>query len=240
MKVINLKWFQLLGFLTALSILVYFSYSLNSEEYDTKTELFESNKDLTKENKIVQDFKKKYLFRKYINPYTIGYYYLWWQTDKEKSFSNSKSEKYLFKINKEIFGIESYVTLNLMRALEVVKEDEKDFKFLEEQNPYYLTFETFGKKVILLTIDKDFGLSFHFRKEDGENARNSFLVDFYEYIIAIKTMVNATNQPLDKKPSRSLEQLKAIIKTNDNPEALDKLGIIVSSKDAKDEDKDDK
>ncbi|MFN8671135.1 MAG: hypothetical protein U0457_03515 [Candidatus Sericytochromatia bacterium] len=232
----KLKRFQLAGFITAIIIFSGYCYSISSDDNESSEDKTNNVIKNTKENNtqdtIIQDFQKKYLLKKFINKYAIGYYYLWWKTEKDLDFTKSKTKELILQINQEILGIESYIINDITRNLEVIINEEK-FEIPNNESDYNLTFKTIDNKIILLTIDKNLGLSFHFRKEDGETYRDEFLNDLYNYIKAMKKIITSNNKELDKNTSECLDFTKLIIKESLNKEEVDKVGIILVSKDIK-------
>jgi hypothetical protein len=230
----KLKKIQFFGFLTSLLIFTSYCYSIITEEPENTVKNV-INKQDDKLSKTILEFQQKYLLKEILNKYAVGYYYLWWRTNEDSRFIKSKNAECLIKTNNEILGVESYVIASIMRTLEVIKNNESKFELPVEENKYDLTFETSAHKIILLTIDKNEGLSFHFRKEDGEENRDNFTRDFYEYVKAIKTMVKNNNKNLDQNPSNCLEVAKVLITGADNnpEEDVDKISLVLQSKSVK-------
>lgn len=231
----KLKQFQIVGFLFFLVAFSLYCYSFISEDSETTLDKVQVKNTLEsqdqKYSKIIQKFQRKYLLISFIDKRSIGYYYLWWKTDKEKTFVKSKTSEYLLKNSKEILGIESYVIDNIMKVL-----GKSNFKTELLEESYNLTFKTSNNKIILLTIDRNFGLSFHFRKEDGESHRNKFLEDFFEYIKAVKFLLKKNNVKLDKIPNNNcLEVIKNTLREIENQDEVDKVAITLVSKTLKKE-----
>lgn len=133
------------------------------------------------------------------NAKVAGKFAMWWSTEEEPHFHQSKTFEYLSKLNELMNGYETYAAGYVLRQTRILQEKELKRMRLPEQHATYVIDAPEQKKV-LLDISQEKGIRFLFPLNDANQAyRERFIkgvtVDFAATVIPLKHH----NVPTDEK-----------------------------------------
>lgn len=128
-----------------------------------------------------------------------GKFAMWWSTDEDPYFHQSKTFEYLSKLNELLHGYETYMTGYVLRQTRISQEQDLKRTRLPERNATYVIDAPEEKKV-LLDISQEKGIRFLFPIDNTTQAyRERFIkgamVDFVANILPLKQH----NVPIDEK-----------------------------------------
>ena len=95
------------------------------------------------------------------NAKVAGKFAMWWSTEKDPFFHQSKSFEYLSKINEWMNGYSSYMTGYVLRQTKVLQEQELKRMLLPEQSASFVI-EGPEEKKIILDLSQEKGIRFLF------------------------------------------------------------------------------
>lgn len=134
-----------------------------------------------------------------------GEYAMWFPSQSEPAFSESKTRQNLRRIYKKITGIETYILAVLLRRLEVVDQEVMRVRFPNE----LATFPVVGPKeqTFVLSASQEKGIRFHFhRQHTSAEDRNQILEGFLALIENMKDAVAHADVKLDETIEESPAQ----------------------------------
>lgn len=130
-----------------------------------------------------------------------GKFAMWWSTDKDQLFHESKTYEYLSKLNELMKGYETYMAGYVLRQTRILQEQELKRMKLPEQHATFIIDAPEEKKVIL-DISQEKGIRFLFpidntTKEYRERFIKGVMVDFAANIIPLKQHKLPVDDKLD-------------------------------------------
>ena len=132
-----------------------------------------------------------------------GKFAMWWSTEKDPYFHQSKTFEYLNKLNEIIHGYESYMTGYVLRQTRIVQEVElKRMKLPVDHSTYIINAPE--EKKILLDLSQEKGIRFLFPIEDTtQEYRERFLKGAMVDFAATAIPLRQNNYPTDEKTDPS-------------------------------------
>ena len=132
-----------------------------------------------------------------------GKFAMWWSTETDPYFHQSKTFEYLNKLNEIIHGYESYMTGYVLRQTRIVQEVElKRMKLPVDHSTYIINAPE--EKKILLDLSQEKGIRFLFPIEDTtQEYRERFLKGAMVDFAATAIPLRQNNYPTDEKTDPS-------------------------------------
>jgi hypothetical protein len=128
-----------------------------------------------------------------------GKYAMWWSTETDPCFHQSKTFEYLAKLNEIIKGYETYMTGYVLRQCRVVTETELKRMKLPDNHVTY-TLDAPEEKKVLLDISKEKGIRFLFNINDTSvEYRDRFIRGAVVDLIATLVLLKQNNLPTDEE-----------------------------------------
>ncbi|MEM9823347.1 MAG: hypothetical protein AAF985_19855 [Bacteroidota bacterium] len=130
-----------------------------------------------------------------------GRFAMWWSTEQDPHFHQSKSFDYLNKLNDLMNGYETYMTGYVLRQTRILPEQELKRVRLPEQNATYVIDAPEEKKVVL-DISQEKGIRFLFSIDDTpveyrERFIKGVMVDFAASIIPLRQHQVPTDEKME-------------------------------------------